>query len=137
MTFLAIFFINHVQADNTYPDYLNGDSNYPIVYGHMGIGFYLDKSSIVVKENNKKNGNVIFAENIMSVDIDKNNEITNIYTVWYKEPSQRNVFNIAYISNDGVNWHEFHIDDTHGYNMTTRNSFLLSWKSIFYYDWPS
>lgn len=30
-----------------FEDYYNGDRNFPIVYGHMGTGWYLDKSSLV------------------------------------------------------------------------------------------
>lgn len=123
-------------AEGEYPDYLNGDINYPLVYGHMGMGFYLDKSSITIKENNKKTGSVIFAENIVQFNIDKN-EFGKTYTIWFNEPVDRKEFNVAYVSNDGENWRKFYVNDTHGYNMSTRNSFLLGWKSIFYYDWPS
>lgn len=123
-------------ASGEYPDYLNDDVNYPLVYGHMGIGFYLDESSIIVKEKNRKNGFVIFAENIISFNVDEN-KIEKTYTVWFNEPAKREAFNVAYVSNNGDSWKMFYIDDTHGYNMSTRNSFLLGWKTIFYYDWPS
>jgi hypothetical protein len=102
----------------------------------MGIGFYLDESSITVKEKNKKNGSVIFAENIILFNIDEN-KIEKTYTVWFNEPAKREEFNAAYVSNEGEYWKRFYIDDIHGYNMSTRNAFLLGWKAIFYYEWPS
>lgn len=33
-----------------YDQYLYQDLNYSLVYTHMGYGFYLDKSSVVVKK---------------------------------------------------------------------------------------
>lgn len=37
-------------AYSPYPKHLNGNSNYIFVDGHMGIGWYLDKSSLVVQK---------------------------------------------------------------------------------------
>lgn len=31
-----------------YPEYLNEDSSYPLVYGHMGVGEYVDLGSIYI-----------------------------------------------------------------------------------------
>ena len=41
---------NSVSAQ--YPDYLKGNRNYILCGGHMGQGWYLDKTSLVVKQNN-------------------------------------------------------------------------------------
>ncbi len=35
-----------------YPTYLKGNRSYILCGGHMGVGWYLDKSSLVVKESN-------------------------------------------------------------------------------------
>ncbi|MCH3951817.1 MAG: hypothetical protein LKE33_12925 [Acidaminococcus sp.] len=40
------------SAGANYPDHLGGDSNFICVDGHMGYGFYLDRSSLVVEEYN-------------------------------------------------------------------------------------
>ena len=34
----------NAAADNLYPDYLNGDSNYILCDGHMGYAWYVDDS---------------------------------------------------------------------------------------------
>ncbi|WP_432647736.1 hypothetical protein [Mitsuokella sp.] len=40
------------QASSMYEDYYNGDTNFPIIYGHMGTAWYLDKSSLVCQDYN-------------------------------------------------------------------------------------
>ena len=37
-------------AAAAYPDYLGGDRNYLFCGGHMGVGYYVDKSSLVVQK---------------------------------------------------------------------------------------
>lgn len=44
---LAILMVSSVAFAN-YPRFLNGDENYILVDGHMGIAWYLDRSSIDV-----------------------------------------------------------------------------------------
>lgn len=41
-------------SSSSYPDYLGGDSNYILVDGHQGIGYYLDKSSIYLEKDDPK-----------------------------------------------------------------------------------
>lgn len=40
----------NAAADNLYPDYLNGDSNYILCDGHMGYAWYVDRSSLTVQK---------------------------------------------------------------------------------------
>lgn len=53
MIFLGVFVFlgfgnNSVSA--SYPTYLGGNSNYVLVDGHMGVAWYLDRSSLVVQK---------------------------------------------------------------------------------------
>lgn len=101
----------------------------------MGTAYYLDISSITVKKNDKNNA-LVFAENIIAADADNGYTITRTITEWYCQETYRNEFYKAYIGQDGEIWKEFYINDTHGYNMLTRNGFLMGWKIIFGGDWP-
>ena len=44
LSVLLISFATQVEAN--YPEYLNRDRNYPLVWGHMDTGWFLDKTSI-------------------------------------------------------------------------------------------
>lgn len=117
-----------------YPAYLNGNANYPLVYGYMDIGTYLDKSSAIRISNNTEK--ISFAENCISYDIDTH-DILGTYTVYFYQLRNRSDFNGAYASHDKHAYTKFFLDDTHAYNMATRNSFLMGWKILFYNDWPT
>lgn len=56
----------------SYPQYLGGDENYILCDGHMGVGFYVDKSSLNVEEYNPPH--YIIAIDVVSVqDADRGN----------------------------------------------------------------
>ena len=42
--------------DNIYPRYLDENENYPLMAGHMGLGIYLDKTTIRIEETDGVNG---------------------------------------------------------------------------------
>lgn len=52
LTFLTLVLIIFSNSSNTsfanYPTHLNGDKNYILVDGHMGVAWYVDRSSLAV-----------------------------------------------------------------------------------------
>ncbi|MBR3622405.1 MAG: hypothetical protein IKN43_03530, partial [Selenomonadaceae bacterium] len=48
LTLVLIIFSNTSFAN--YPTHLNGDKNYILVDGHMGVAWYVDRSSLKVKQ---------------------------------------------------------------------------------------
>lgn len=59
-TFLALWIFSFVgfsvQAASgyTYPPHLNGDPNYTLAYGHMGVGTYVDTKAVKVLDQSNK-----------------------------------------------------------------------------------
>ncbi len=49
-TFVGVIMVMLVSVTFAYPAHLNGDSNYILCAGHMGGGYYVDRSSLVVKQ---------------------------------------------------------------------------------------
>lgn len=52
MLFVVCCFLCSTAWASGYPDYLNGDRNFLLCGGHMGVGWYVDKSSLVVQQYN-------------------------------------------------------------------------------------
>lgn len=74
MLFAVCFFFCGTASASGYLDYLNGDRNFLLCGGHMGIGWYVDKSSLVVQKYNPPvyqiAVNVLFVE-----DADRGNTV--------------------------------------------------------------
>lgn len=51
----VFLFIGSSIARAEYPNYLQGNRNYLLCGGHMGCGWYLDKTSLVVQQANHPN----------------------------------------------------------------------------------
>lgn len=49
---LAVLMMASLAQASGYEDYYNGDRNYPLVWGQMGVAWYLDKSSLVCQDYN-------------------------------------------------------------------------------------
>ena len=48
--FLSILILlASIQICQAFPEYLDGDRNYPAIDGHMGTGYFMDKNSIYVE----------------------------------------------------------------------------------------
>ena len=79
---ICLLFSNIVYA--TYTDYLNGDKNLILSGGHMGVAWYLDKSSLVVQEYNPPIYRI--AVNVLTVyNADKGNtSIDKVTTRYFK-----------------------------------------------------
>lgn len=95
------------KAEATYyPDYLWGDPNYMLCYGHDGVASYVDISSLT--SQSKDFDDIIFAENVLSVDVEKN-EILGTNLMEFRSTNGR-----TYYKDDGY-WNEFDVNDYHGY----------------------
>ena len=65
-------------AAAAYPDYLGDDRNYLLCGGHMGVGYYVDKSSLVVQKYAPPTYRI--AVNVLAVE-DADNGNTEPYRV--------------------------------------------------------
>lgn len=77
----ALLIASVAQASSMYEDYYNGDDNYPLIWGHMGTAWYLDKSSLVCQDYNPPC--YTLAINVISVEnADRGNrEISRVTTM--------------------------------------------------------
>ena len=67
--FLGVFvlcLLFEQTAFASYPDYLGGNRNYLLCGGHMGVGYYVDKSSLVVQKYDPPTYRI--SVNVLSVD---------------------------------------------------------------------
>ena len=72
MIFIGCIFLCSTAGASGYPDYLNGDRNFLLCGGHMGVGWYVDKSSLVVQQYNPPVYQI--AVNVLTVeDADRGN----------------------------------------------------------------
>ncbi len=153
LTLSFLFFGATTSFANLYPDYLYDNPNYPMVYGHMDVGFYIDKKSITLLQNNRQG--TIFSENLLYVQCKFNSsemkevpqKITksiNYYFYYPTNPTQlgcvhsslNNIIlppylgpDLAYYSKDqGSSWTPFYISNESGYNQPTRNDFLFGFE---------
>lgn len=111
-----------------YDQYLYQDLNYPLVYAHMGYGFYLDKSSVVVLKNDSIG--ISFAENILDANSDDNYSVTRTFTIWcYK--AKNDDYNIYYTKNkqDAI-WTKMDLSKEYGTTMLANHAFKLGWETI-------
>jgi hypothetical protein len=127
---IALAVVDMPQAQ-AYDTYLNGDTNYVLVYGHQGVSWYLDKSSVVIKQSDRQAN--AFACNIVIVDT--NGNISGTKTYWYDEPCQRDNYNEACYSVNGTDWKVFNVNDTAGYMQVVVNGFKTGWKAAFGSGW--
>ena len=115
-----------------YPQYLNGDNNYILVYGHMNYGIYLDKSSVKVASQNE-NG-IMFTVDTVSGHVLRNDDswiipatdlkrVTLIFTRLYAD-SWETIY--IWNSRDKV-WRVGDLSNTYGYNLSMRGTFIKAW----------
>ena len=77
----TLLFAGTVMA--SYPDYLGGNRNLLLCGGHMGIGWYVDKTSLVVQEYNPPVYQI--AVNVLSVpNADRGNTSFDTHTVYWR-----------------------------------------------------
>jgi len=68
MLFCVLFNFTVFAAD--YPTYLNNNRNYILCGGHQGVGWYIDRSSLVVKEYNPPH--YLIAVNVVIASLSSN-----------------------------------------------------------------
>lgn len=116
-------------AENGYPDYLGGDKNY-VMYGHMGTGYYVDRSSLQVKQYTPPS--YIIAVNVATVpDADAGKiKISNVRTYYFMyRYDQRNMYVLMTDPNSDLDWRYLKprgsYAETGSCHASRRNSFLL------------
>ena len=112
-------YIHYKAKRDPYPQHLNDNLQYVLVYGHMGYGFYMDLSTLQVVDEHNWNVKVI------SVNMDKNGQLVDTYLIKFFIKGQPFT-----LYNDGE-WVPVDVDNTTGSNMLTRNAFLTSYYYAF------
>ncbi|MDQ0202856.1 hypothetical protein [Pectinatus haikarae] len=82
ITAILIILAASVASANPYNEYLNGDPNFKLCDGHMGIAWYVDLSSLNVNLYNPPE--YIIGINIISANSDDNYAIQKIMTYRFK-----------------------------------------------------
>ena len=149
----AVLSASSVMAAN-YPQYLYGNTSYPILYGHMDYATYLDTSSVVIKYISE-HGGVVWAQSEVGVsfyyDASTGNEnvkkVKMPKVIWFYIPEMKDghgmhgvdiddkkvvlppfIKDIAYVSyNAGNSWTPFYMHDNSGYNSPTYQGL---WKGM-------
>lgn len=78
---ICLLTLNPAEA-SLYPDYLGGSRNFILCGGHMGVGVYVDKSSVTVKQ--KDDRSALLKVKILYVDdADKGKTSGKIRTMYF------------------------------------------------------
>lgn len=105
-----------------------GDTNYEMVYGHMDVGYYIDWSSYtLIKERGIKQGQIIFAVNVVSVDM-KQNTVIGTDTYAYLDDSQRGQF---VWNADKKVWNQFNPEEKYGYNAVLIGTYEAGMNKVY------
>lgn len=113
-----------------YDRYLNGDTNYVLLYGHQGVSYYLDLSSVVAKQQDSVAH--AFAQNVVTV---ADGNITDTKTYWYYQARNSDDDFEAFVSNDGKNWRRFKVNDFTGAMAVVVTGFRYGFAEAFGYGW--
>ena len=137
-----------------YPQYLNDNPSYPLLYAHMDYATYLDANSVVLEHQSEDIG-IVWAQYEVGAgfhyDSETSNEILKSIeeprVFWFYFPAESNshseslvningrnislppaIKEIAYISYDsGAHWTPFKINDVTGVNYSKYAGF---WKGL-------
>ena len=98
------------EMDGSYVKYLWGNKDYRLVYGHIGVGYYLDWTSFVLFQDRGKGPGVLrFAVNTFSYS--KEHGVGETVTWEFFETR-----NGAYVRTNNGNYRPFDMHDNFGYN---------------------
>ena len=151
ITLLLLPLVSCEAAYHPYPEYLNNNHNFPIVYAHMGVAYYLDVSSIVVKQRTE-DGSLLVAANEITYDNEKQQVVwgQEPQTVWYYYTSNPNdvgyrfykdydrkvalpVYqgrNIVFDSwNHGFTWHAFDLNNPNDLSYNIYSTTRIDWDN--------
>ena len=121
---------NNSSVTYAYDRYLNGDTNYVLLYGHQGVSHYLDLSSVVAKKQDSVAH--AFAQNVVTV---VDGAITDTETYWYYQARNSDDDFEAFVSNDGKNWRRFKVNDFTGAMAVVVTGFRYGFAEAFGYGW--
>lgn len=72
--FLLIYGLPFDSQANYYPEYLYSNEQIKLAYAHMGMGAYVDKTSVVIEDSNPPYYKL--AANVIDYDWDNNKELS-------------------------------------------------------------
>ena len=110
-------YIHYRAKREPYPQHLDNNLQYVLLYGHMGSAFYMDLSTLQVDDEHNWNVNIIIAN--------YSGQRGNTFSMKFFTKGQPFTLN-----NDGE-WVSVDVDNTTGSNMLTRNAFLTSYYYAF------
>ena len=139
--FLALWIFSFVgfsvQAASgyTYPPHLNGDPNYTLAYGHMGVGTYVDTKAVKVLDQSNK-GVVFAVRTVSGLVLDRNNdwvvpakdtkEFIQVFIRVYDDP-----WNIAYLYDySKSNYKAVDLSSPYGYMQSAIGGFSIGWHTM-------
>ena len=82
MAAVMLFLLPSAVLAGPYNEYLNGDTNFKICDGHMGMAWYVDLSSLNVNMYNPPE--YIIGINVLTVDADNNYDVKKTTTYIFK-----------------------------------------------------
>lgn len=109
-----------------YEDHLWGDSNYELVRGHMGYGFYIDWSSyVLISERGIGPGQTRFAVNVIRYNVEQGT-VDGSNTYEYIESRQG-----TYCSIDGGDFRAFDQNKEFGYNQIVIETYKRCMQNLY------
>lgn len=126
-TSFASYESNHTaHTSPPYHAYYNGDTNWPIIWGHQGYAGYMDRSSVVILKDDEQG--IKFAYRAIGINFNHQPpEVRGYGTTWFYKPwSEPDIAYVKYKENG--QWYRFRISDKYGYNRSRRQGFLLGWE---------
>lgn len=115
-----------VSAAGMYEDHLWGNSNYELVRGHMGYGFYIDWSSyVLISERGIGPGQTRFAVNVIRYNVEQGT-VDGSNTYEYIESRQG-----TYCSIDGGDFRAFDQNKEFGYNQIVIETYKRCMQNLY------
>ncbi len=118
---IMLLFSAHAVHGNTYPKYLDAEANYKLVYAKMGVGMYMDQSSIIPLNRYTDRG---FSVNVVQAIFDENYRL--------KRLGETETYTFLITSNGDVNmkhgntpWSMLDTSNMASYNQLGRETFNL------------
>ena len=111
--------LNYSAQNYPYPQHLDNNLQYVLLHGRMGIGFYMDLSTLQIVDDHNWNVDVI------SANMDNNGQRGEIIHMKFFIKGQ------PFILDRNGEWNSIDVDNTAVTNMLRRNAFLTSYYYVF------
>lgn len=113
-----------------YPEYLNEDSSYPLVYGHMGVGEYVDLGSIYIIRQD--DSGIEFKVSVVYYDYDKDTMSTGVSHFFKRYSDPNSLYYSAWRKEkySPEEWRQGDLSNTSGYMQSANKTFLTCMEQI-------